>query len=314
MVNLEWYRTFKAIYQQGTLTRAAEKLMISQPNASIQLASLESYIGHPLFIRHPRKMVPTEYGKQLYTQIVDSIDNLERVETEIKKSSIKKKPTIKIGIPLEVFESYLVENIQYLHYDIIVEYGLAKDLIEKLRNTELDIAFITKQNDDVDTLYYEYIFTEQFMIVCNKNQDTTEVDSLIKNNDIKNIEKWLRAQHWFAYDSNLSIIRRFWKSNFFKRPLIKPRAIIPNFNAILKAIHHSGGFAAVSDLIAGRQIADNEIKIVWRGIVPSSNNLFLAYDKSKIEPKISSEIYQFIKESIEAYMKTPSLLNKNNPI
>ena len=31
MVNLEWFRTFKAIYETGTLTGAAESLYISQP-------------------------------------------------------------------------------------------------------------------------------------------------------------------------------------------------------------------------------------------------------------------------------------------
>ena len=302
MVNLEWYRTFKAIYQQGTLTKAAEKLMISQPNASIQLSSLETYIGHPLFIRQPRKMTPTDYGKQLYTQIVDSIDNLERVEVELKKSNLKKKPTIKFGVPSEVFYSYLVENIHGLHCDIIIEYGLANELIEKLKNGTLDIAFITKQNTDIDHLFYEYMYTEQFMLVCNNNQDTSEVDSFLKENDLKNAEKWLKNQYWYAYDSNLSIIRRFWKSNFFKRPIIKPKAIIPSYNAILKAMTHSGGFAAVSDIIAGKQIANKEVKIVWKGIVPSSNNLFLAYDKAKLDANIATEILEFIKASIDPYI------------
>ena len=306
MVNLEWYRTFKAIYQQGTLTKAAEKLMISQPNASIQLASLETYIGHPLFTRQPRKMIPTDYGIQLYTQIVDSIDNLERVELELKKSSIKKKPTIRLGIPSEIFQSYLVENIHHLHCDLIIEYGLASDFIEKLKNQTLDIAFITKQNVETDDLFYEYLFTEQFMIVCNNEQDTTEIEKLLQENDLKSAEKWLKEQYWYAYDSKLSIIRRFWKSNFFKRPILKPKAIIPSFNAILKGMTSAGGFAAVSDIIAGKQITNKEIKIVWKGIIPSSNNLFLAYDKAKTDPYLVQEVYDLIKTSIEPYLSKPN--------
>jgi Transcriptional regulator len=45
MVNLEWYRTFKAIYEQGTLTGAAEILLITQPGVSQQLTALETYMG-----------------------------------------------------------------------------------------------------------------------------------------------------------------------------------------------------------------------------------------------------------------------------
>ena len=67
MLNLEWYRTFKAIYRQGSLTAAAQELFISQPNVSQHLAALESYMGTRLFERTGRRIVPTEPGKLLYT-------------------------------------------------------------------------------------------------------------------------------------------------------------------------------------------------------------------------------------------------------
>lgn len=45
MVNLEWYRTFKGIFENGTLTKTAEALFTSQPGVSLHLNALESYIG-----------------------------------------------------------------------------------------------------------------------------------------------------------------------------------------------------------------------------------------------------------------------------
>lgn len=302
MVNLEWYRTFKAIYQHGTLTKAAVELMISQPNVSVQLASLESYIGHPLFIRLPRKMLPTEYGKLLYTQVVESIDNLERIESEFKKSAIKQEPTIKLGLPSEVFFSYLSRNMNLLKSQLIVHYGLASNLIEELRNENLDIAFITKQDSVVDTLTYEYLFTENFMIVCNQEMDTTEVEGYLRENDLNKAEKWFKKQKWYAYDTNLPLIRRFWKMNFLRRPILKLTATVPDNIAILRAITISGGFAVMSDLISGEFLQKNKIKIVWKGIIPTTNNLFLAYDKQKIESHLLDEIRNYIKTSIEPYL------------
>lgn len=58
--NLEWLRTFRAIYETGTLSAAAKELFISQPGVSLHLNSLEAYAGYKLFDRSPRKMVPTE--------------------------------------------------------------------------------------------------------------------------------------------------------------------------------------------------------------------------------------------------------------
>lgn len=299
MVNLEWYRTFKAIYQYGTLTRAAQELMISQPNMSIQLASLESYIGQQLFVRLPRKMMPTEYGKQLYTQIVESIDNLERVETEFKRTVLNKAPSIRLGTPAEIFNDYLAEHVgnqKDLH--LTVEYGLADTLTEKIISHDLDIAIITRQNKSADNLTYEALFTESFMIVCNSAMNTTDFDVCAEKNNIEDIEKWLKAQKWIAYSTDLALIRRFWRENFKKRPMLKLHATIPDNDAILRAVGNSDALAASSDLIAGKALEEGLVKILWKGNIPATNTLYLAYNKDKIQPQYVEKVRTFIKTYI----------------
>lgn len=298
MVNLEWYRTFKAIYQNGTLTKAAQELLLSQPNVSVQLAALESYIGHALFIRLPRKMVPTDYAKQLYTQVVESIDNLERVESEFKKSILNKNTTIRLGSPAELFSVYLAKNLFRLDSYLIVQYGLASELIEKLVSNDLDIAVITQKNTAHEFLTYEPLFTESFSIVCNTEFDSSAFDNLVESGDLNQIEKWLQAQKWYAYNSNLVLVRRFWRENFKKRPLLKLQAAIPDNNAILEAVGHSNGLAVSSDLIAGKALREGLVRILWQGIHPATNELYLAYDKTKIEPKLVEEIRNFIHSSL----------------
>ena len=69
MINLEWLRTFISIYECNNLTEASKKLNMTQPGVSKHLAALESHIGKKLFDRTTRKLVPTEYGDFLYSQI-----------------------------------------------------------------------------------------------------------------------------------------------------------------------------------------------------------------------------------------------------
>ncbi|MGY0034484.1 LysR family transcriptional regulator [Pedobacter sp. NJ-S-72] len=90
MVNLEWYRTFKAIYETGTLTGAAEALFVSQPGVSLHLSSLESYVGYKLFDRTSRKMVPTERGKVMYNFVLEALLKLEEAEKHFHRSTEKK--------------------------------------------------------------------------------------------------------------------------------------------------------------------------------------------------------------------------------
>lgn len=301
MVNLEWYRTFKAIYQNGTLTKAAQELLISQPNVSIQLAALESYMGHALFIRLPRKMVPTDYAKQLYTQVVESIDNLERVEAEFKKSILNKNTTVRLGSPAEFFNVYLAKNVSQLKSYLVVQYGLASELIEKLVNNDLDIAIITQKDITHEFITYEPLLTESFNIVCNPDFDSSEFDSLVESGDLEQIEKWLQAQKWYAYNSNLVLIRRFWRENFKKRPLLKLQAAIPDNCSILEAVGHSNGLAVSSDLIAGKALKNGLVRILWQGIHPATNELYIAYDKTKVQPKLLDEIRGFVNRSLQNY-------------
>jgi DNA-binding transcriptional LysR family regulator len=71
MVNLEWYRSFVQVYRVGrTVSKASESLHLTQPAVSQHLAGLEANLGTLLFQRMSRRMVPTEVGRRLYTQVV----------------------------------------------------------------------------------------------------------------------------------------------------------------------------------------------------------------------------------------------------
>lgn len=77
MVNLEWYRTFKAVYETGSLTAAAKVLFITQPNVSQHISALEAHIGKTLFERRHR-IIPTDYAKIIFAQIVGQLKNWKK--------------------------------------------------------------------------------------------------------------------------------------------------------------------------------------------------------------------------------------------
>ena len=79
MINLEWLRTFRAVYRTKSLSQAAEMLSISQPTVSQQISTLEAHLGHKLFIRKSKGVLETDEGKMLNTMISGSIETLEAV-------------------------------------------------------------------------------------------------------------------------------------------------------------------------------------------------------------------------------------------
>lgn len=281
MVNLEWYRTFKAIYQTRSLTAASKILFISQPNVSQHLTALESHIGHLLFIRKP-KLVPTEYGKTFYSQLVEPLEKLENLEAKCRTIDLSNPlPLLRIGTVKEYFHSVLTKDLLAVQANLNVSFGLTKDLISKLRKEELDFVIATQRIESND-ITYEPVYTEKFFIAGNIDLDTQEFDQHIQLKEWGKAEQWLLKQHWFAYSADLAVIRRFWLSNFKNRPAVKPRIILPDMNTILYAIAQSEGVAVTADYQVEELIEKKKIKVIWRGNHPCENMLYLAYDQKKV--------------------------------
>ncbi|HKO73026.1 MAG TPA: LysR family transcriptional regulator [Bradyrhizobium sp.] len=66
-IDLSWdlYRTFLAVFREGSFSKAARGIGISQPTASRHIEVLEAAIGARLFARRPGGLVPTEAAREL---------------------------------------------------------------------------------------------------------------------------------------------------------------------------------------------------------------------------------------------------------
>ncbi|MBX3171285.1 MAG: LysR family transcriptional regulator [Candidatus Eremiobacteraeota bacterium] len=71
---------FLQVAQQGGVTRAAEQLKISQPAASAQLKTLETFYGERLLERGPKGTRLTAQGKRLYARAVHLFDDLRELQ------------------------------------------------------------------------------------------------------------------------------------------------------------------------------------------------------------------------------------------
>lgn len=70
------FRYILKIAEEGTLSRAARKLYISQPSLSQMLTALERNIGAPLFDRGTKRLTPTAVGR-LYLETARAIITLD---------------------------------------------------------------------------------------------------------------------------------------------------------------------------------------------------------------------------------------------
>ena len=78
-VDLELLRVLDAILAEGGVTRAAERLNLSQSAISHSLARLRTMFGDPLLAREGRKLVPTPLARELVAPLRQGIEALDRL-------------------------------------------------------------------------------------------------------------------------------------------------------------------------------------------------------------------------------------------
>ena len=76
-------RYFKAVAEEGSIRRAAERLNISASAVNRQILNIEEYFGTPLFERHPGGMRLTEAGRLMLHHSRDTLHNFRRLHGEI---------------------------------------------------------------------------------------------------------------------------------------------------------------------------------------------------------------------------------------
>ena len=281
MVNLEWYRTFKAIYKTGTLTGAAEVLFISQPGVSLHLSSLENYVGYKLFDRTGRKMVPTERGKVLYNFTIEALSKLEEAEKNFQRSTEKHTPTISIGMCFETFQITLEHYISTLPFNVIIRFGEYPEMVENLEKGILDII-ITPQMVPKASIEYQPFSSETIVIVGGNQTDATEFEVIESTKDSALIEAWLKQQKWYGTTGDMEHLRRFWQLNFNKYPDFRPNYIVPNLNSIVRCLSSGQGLAVIPDFLCKKELESEQIKLIWKGKVPLENTLHFATRKKTI--------------------------------
>lgn len=145
MVDFEWYRSFTEIYKHNSVSEAAKSRIMTQPAMSQHLASLEAEVGELLFTRASRKMIPTERGKQLYSQLAPLIESLEEATMSLKSPSPTLK-VMKIGASPAMFVEKILKQLTRPDLSTITYLGTAEQLLEILQDDRVDIIMTSKKS------------------------------------------------------------------------------------------------------------------------------------------------------------------------
>lgn len=134
---------FKTIAEEGTVSKAAEKLRLGQPTLSAQLKQFEDTLGVQLFERHHKKLVLTEQGKVA----LDYSKNIFKMGSEMYETLHDRlkplKPSLHLGaldsVPKQIVLQLVKHAFRISPCQISLSEGKSDELLRELTAHRMDL-------------------------------------------------------------------------------------------------------------------------------------------------------------------------------
>jgi DNA-binding transcriptional LysR family regulator len=175
IMELRHLRYFIAVAQEGHVTRAAERLGMQQPPLSQQIKLLERELDVQLLRRKGRGVELTEAGRVYFENACAIMDQLSHAAETTRRTARGEQGRICVGItPTSPFHPFLPRVIRafrdaFPQVSLRLEERLGSELIEQLRNEQIDAAFIRTPLIDSEGLAVSRLLEEPLLVALPRN-------------------------------------------------------------------------------------------------------------------------------------------------
>ncbi len=258
-MEVKHFKLVKAVHEEGNLTKAAEKLYLTQSALSHQLKEIESDLGVKLFNRINKRLVFTEAGNKMLISARIILDEIEKTEKEIKSYSTGDSGTIRLTT--ECYTSYnwlpkalTIFNKKYPNVEIRIEANSTHFPYEALLEGKIDLGIVS-ETPPSSKIKITPLFNDELYLLVNKR------NRLFEKKFIRAID--LADQTLITYsidDSDLTIFTK----------LLNPAGIRPQkvlkiqlTEAIIEMVKSHLGVTAIAGWAVKNYIKNhNNLKII----------------------------------------------------
>ncbi|MCP4286621.1 MAG: LysR family transcriptional regulator [Gammaproteobacteria bacterium] len=172
-LNLNWLRTFEATARYLSFTTASKELGLTQTAVSLQIKSLETKLGHDLFIRRPKSLKLTEIGKAYLPSVRDSLFALKLCTNGLFGPDLATTIVVRASIALIVWLAPKLNDFQQQYPGTGIKFVTAiwTDTIDT-QNVDIDIALAPNSRA---SSHLEKLSDEFLVPICGLNTSETVI-------------------------------------------------------------------------------------------------------------------------------------------
>ncbi|MFT5644930.1 MAG: DNA-binding transcriptional LysR family regulator [Janthinobacterium sp.] len=145
-MDIQTFKVFAAVAREGSQTRAAELLHLTQPAVGLQIKRLQQETGLVLFTRTPRGMSLTQNGAVLLLLAEKVLDAQQEFKAAAARMNNEVCGSLAIGTILDPeftrLGALLTALLEFGHrIDITLSHGMSGDVVARVLRGELDVGF-----------------------------------------------------------------------------------------------------------------------------------------------------------------------------
>jgi DNA-binding transcriptional LysR family regulator len=176
-IDINLYPLFIAVYEQKSISKAAQILCISQSAASHALQRLRQHLQDDLFARAGSKMLPTPFAEQIYPVIKNALVAIQNISIQKQSFDPSMVQSLKIAVHDEIEPMIfpkLVQHFQRLELDIQFFSSKLdrKSIMTDLATQQIDFVIDLEQNFG-EKIQFQKLVQDHF-VVCTQQQNMNE--------------------------------------------------------------------------------------------------------------------------------------------
>ncbi len=172
-LNYHHLRYFRAVANDGNLTRVASRLRVSQSALSMQIRSLERSLGRDLFTRTHRRLHLTETGR-LVLEYAETIFRAgDELMTVLERDAPGHRKVLSVGAVATLSRNFQMELLRPLVHQadlqLVIRSGSLRDLLAQMAAHTLDVVLSNLAvKRDADTGWHSHLLAEQPASIVSK--------------------------------------------------------------------------------------------------------------------------------------------------
>ncbi len=273
-MTLRHMKIFVAVFQNSSITKAADELHLAQPSVSFAVKELEEYYGIRLFERIGRRISPTECGKEFYGYALHIVSMFNDMEKKIRNWDAL--GTLRIGASITIGTHILpplLKEYQRHFPDLRVEVTINQSaaIEHHILENNIDIGLIETHPSHPDVVSIPFMEDSLYAIAAPDHP-------LARCREVT-LEQL--AEYPFLMREKGSAGRDILDACFAIRQInVRPLWESSSTQAIVRGVAEGLGVAVLPCLLVKKNIEEHTVSMIPLS-PPLNRNLNLIYHRSK---------------------------------